>query len=743
MFVNKIRSISYGVFRGDIWGQLPEMKKYNLFFGWNGSGKTTISNMFSGIERAELLEGMEYDLEGDELPLFDEVGIGRYQNQIRVFNAEYVDKVVSSSNDSIEPIYYLGSEHEKYGERISELEKSITRKSAEDHEISREERRKSRDYDQFCTRAASNIKKAITSPTKTTLTHYNRRNLIADYAEVGWQSLGRLSSEDLATYTEQLNAAQFMRVRELAPYMIDISAFEQELRELLSCKVDYSSLDRFSNEDVEGWAEDGFRLHEERDWQHCYFCGRAFDKSTIDEIKSHFNDAYSNLINKLVVFENVVQSNIDSLDAIRVSVPSESLIMPLLREKFSTKISMLEVMIKEVKFYYQYVLKCVQEKKMNVLKVDIPIGFNHPYDLRIIIKEINQVIATHNDSTLMEQEIVLSAQQHIAAHHQSIFHEEYFACKELRDKYREESGKLTRELTEERIEYTKLLALVQEFLEPADEMTKELAEYLGRKDLAFTVVDDGYQITRGGNVAERLSEGEKTAIAFLYFLKSLSSHAFKIEDSVVVVDDPVSSLDSNALYRSFSFLMDRVEAAKQLIVLTHNFVFFDMTRRWLKHDGRSENSNVYAVARASYENSQYDCSRIVKASKLFKSEGSEYSYLFKKTYDCAHCNPDECTRSCYSVINIARRLLETFLSFRYPTCTSFLAVIKKSGLSQEQKHWLYAVLNDWSHGNGIDRAHYDFTLHSTAHNVMKATIDLIENEDPVHFNGMKAFCNCA
>ena len=60
-----------------------------------------------------------------------------------------------------------------------------------------------------------------------------------------------------------------------------------------------------------------------------------------------------------------------------------------------------------------------------------------------------------------------------------------------------------------------------------------------------------YEVIRpDGTVAEKLSEGERNFIAFLYYYHlvkgSLSSEAVK--DKIVVIDDPVSSMDSGALF---------------------------------------------------------------------------------------------------------------------------------------------------------------------------------------------------
>ncbi|TOB48616.1 AAA family ATPase, partial [Vibrio parahaemolyticus] len=81
----------------------------------------------------------------------------------------------------------------------------------------------------------------------------------------------------------------------------------------------------------------------------------------------------------------------------------------------------------------------------------------------------------------------------------------------------------------------------------------------------------GYKISRNGTgkLANNLSEGEKTAIAFVYFVTKLKEHDNDIKETIVVVDDPVSSFDSNHLFHSYSFLKKHCENAKQLFVMTH------------------------------------------------------------------------------------------------------------------------------------------------------------------------------
>lgn len=94
-----------------------------------------------------------------------------------------------------------------------------------------------------------------------------------------------------------------------------------------------------------------------------------------------------------------------------------------------------------------------------------------------------------------------------------------------------------------------------------------------------------YQIQRAnGELAEStLSEGEITFITFLYFLQLVkgSTNESEITDErILVIDDPISSLDSNVLFVVSSLLKEITKKirnnegnVKQLILLTHNVYF--------------------------------------------------------------------------------------------------------------------------------------------------------------------------
>lgn len=100
-----------------------------------------------------------------------------------------------------------------------------------------------------------------------------------------------------------------------------------------------------------------------------------------------------------------------------------------------------------------------------------------------------------------------------------------------------------------------------------------------------STVADGYSLEReDGTIASHsLSEGERTFITFLYFAQALEGApqaAGATNDVIAVIDDPISSLDSDVLY-AVSTLIRRIVAdiaagngrVRQLILLTHNAHF--------------------------------------------------------------------------------------------------------------------------------------------------------------------------
>jgi len=110
--IKKISKIKdFGVFKDFKGNALPEFKKFNLVYGWNYSGKTTLSRVFRCLEKSELhcdYPNATFELESEAV---------RYDNNFtlkpntRVFNSDFIKENLKWDTESIELIFLLGEDN--------------------------------------------------------------------------------------------------------------------------------------------------------------------------------------------------------------------------------------------------------------------------------------------------------------------------------------------------------------------------------------------------------------------------------------------------------------------------------------------------------------------------------------------------------------------------------------------------------------------------------------------------------
>ena len=294
-----------------------------------------------------------------------------------------------------------------------------------------------------------------------------------------------------------------------------------------------------------------------------------------------------------------------------------------------------------------------------------------------------------------------------------------------------------------------IATLEQEIMEhrlPADDLNEDLRRYLGHNELELHVEATGYTINRSGVPATTLSEGEGTAIALLYFLKSLEDRRFDMANGVVVLDDPVSSLDANGLYLAFGFIRERTQQAQQLFVFTHNFALFRQVRNWFHHlRGQRRKDITQRPARFYMLNCTYEgerrASSIRQLDPLLERYESEYHYLFARVYRSIG-GVDATLEDNYILPNIARRVLETFMAFRQPDNSGDLwNRLQQVAFDEAKKTGILRFVHTHSHRDTIGEAEHDPSILGESSAVLTDLLDLIKSEDPNHFDAMVRLVN--
>ncbi|RHW42846.1 hypothetical protein D1B31_04525 [Neobacillus notoginsengisoli] len=177
--------------------------------------------------------------------------------------------------------------------------------------------------------------------------------------------------------------------------------------------------------------------------------------------------------------------------------------------------------------------------------------------------------------------------------------------------------------------------------------------------LATASKKGNYKIIRdnGEDAKETLSEGERTFITFLYFYQLLKGSNNKqdiVTEKVVVIDDPISSLDSNVLFMVSSLvrqimidMRDNKTDIKQLIILTHNIYFHKEVT--FKQGKKTYGEGGYWIVKKK-DNQSY----IIPYDK--NPIKTSYQLLWKELI-----NRDK--QSLASIQNVMRRILENYFKF--------------------------------------------------------------------------------
>ncbi|MGX9522655.1 AAA family ATPase [Vibrio mediterranei] len=130
MFKN-IKSIkNFGIFKGAKTNAGQPFYQFNLFYGFNYSGKTTLSRIFRAMQLGEMPEGFEtgsFEIDQHESTSIRSNAIKKVEN-LRVFNSDYIAKNVNFDESSVNPVLIVGERNIDLENELQELESAIPAK---------------------------------------------------------------------------------------------------------------------------------------------------------------------------------------------------------------------------------------------------------------------------------------------------------------------------------------------------------------------------------------------------------------------------------------------------------------------------------------------------------------------------------------------------------------------------------------------------------------------------------------
>jgi wobble nucleotide-excising tRNase len=730
-----------GVFRIFDWpGDLPEFGRFNLIYGWNGTGKTTLSRVLRHLEKRTTPQGevrlklSSGEFEGNEFPNLD--------IPVRVFNRDFVNEsVFRKDGGELPPIFVFGAESVEKQKEVEHLRSQRDQAQACVNTLSSEKQRAEKELNQFCIEHARRIKDVLRSSGQNPYNDYNKSDFKRDakrMAKGGDGSAHLLSDEEREKLLGQHRATPKAKVQKVKYTLPNLREMADKVSQLLNTTVVSATIETLKNDsNLSKWTREGLELHRHRKAERCLFCEQLLPKERLAALEAHFNDQYEQLMQRLDRFIAELQALSRATTELRL--PHKAEFYDDLQTEYQAAEEGLRQVLEEVKDFLDAAVKALMEKKGRPFE-RVECELSVPSVDGEALEKLNAVIRKHNQACDDFQTRVTNARKRLAEHMIAEVLGEFVS---RRDALEKAEKKLKAAQEDLQFLDEKIAALEREIVEhrrPAEELNEELRKYLGHDELRLEVRDTGYIITRGGVPAQSLSEGEMTAIALLYFLKSLQDKQFDLRNGVVVLDDPVSSLDANALYLAFGFIRERTKDVGQLIILTHNFTFFRQVRNWFHHLPNQKKKDISRRPARFY---MLNCVRdgdqryatICQLDPLLEEYESEYHYLFACIYRAASSDTPGTLEQNYSLPNMARRLLESFLAFRRPA-GDLREKMKSIDFDERRKSRILSFVHTYSHSNTIGEPEHDPSLLTEAKSVLKDLLELIQSEDKAHYDAM-------
>lgn len=725
----------FGCFHDFSWPtDLIPFKQFNLIFGWNYSGKTTFTRALRCFE----LKKRHDDFGGAEVQFCNTDGTVHHLSTIvdphlfRVFNVDYVRENILFDTSSATAILILGAEDIAMQAELAQKQTELKTLN-QDLPTNRQDKRVRREtLDAALTAKARDIKNDLKYP------NYDRTKFEpkveerkTDFANFLLTDSEIQKNIDIYRSTDKKDALSKVTSDGLTSF----SALKSTVTALLARVVTANSpIARLAADpEIERWVNEGRHLHDDK--TDCQFCGRALPVDLLTTLEAHFSADYIDLMNEL----ETVLTALDNAAKEIIKLDHRSAFYIEQATKFEDERGTLELLLQLRQAEIGKLRKAIADKQLRAFSiVSCPDVADNTADISKIIQQINTIIDAHNERSSDFDANRISAFSVLEKHYAATFAQEN-RYKETLEEIDGLDGVIDGQAARLELlnqEITRLQRELSDAVKGAETLNEFLRSYFGKDDLRIAAVDNRFQITRSNVPAKNLSEGERTAVAFAYFMTRVLDGSSPLALTTVVIDDPIGSLDANHLFNTYAFIKTKLKDCLQLFILTHNYEFYCLIREWASHvEGprrwkKAQTEwrcwSIYLMRRA--DNGMSSLETIPDQLLKFKSE---YHYLFA-TLSKFERDTNQGFDYLMGLPNIARRFMEAFGGIMIPTHDGLHAKMERLFKDPIERERVRKFINNYSHSNSIIRALVVPDI-SESKAVVTACLNCVRNWDAEYF----------
>ena len=538
----------------------------NFFFGSNGAGKTTLANVVNAHFKEACLtynrRFIEDSFQENSIPSIITIGAEAVKNQ----------------RDLIDARELVGDLSIRLNTLRSEIDKIS--KDLQDH----------RDhFDNNCWRL-----KSLLNVSNDLFKRLNGSKRV--FADAFLQAFDDLGSSSLSREEIEMRAAILFDgkdkspIKSWQPLPVDLIASVENAEIFTTMIVGHGGLKvahLISHLGAGDWVRNGLPFLE-RTTDQCPFCQQPMDKQLMAELQLYFDQKYEAAIEQI---SSLGQSYRSAMSEI-----SRQIDTALIERKDFINVEKLSSIRAELMDLMKLNADLILAKQAKPsVGYELLSSANIIRALVRIFDESNSRISEHNaflaDVQKSQNELLRFAWMYLKEHSSSLvedFLHKQALMEKLLSKTQDDAFALDLKLNEAVSKLSRMEEALTSVRPSVGEINQILHTY-GYAGFRLEVAgnkEQFYRVVRpdGANALSSLSEGERSFLTFLWFycwVKARKTLFPSPKSSVIVFDDPVSSLDADALFVVSALAREFIEEAKeehgpisQVFLFTHNVFFF-------------------------------------------------------------------------------------------------------------------------------------------------------------------------
>ncbi|WP_367714102.1 AAA family ATPase [Helicobacter pylori] len=691
--------------------EMGEFEHYNIIFGNNGCGKTSLTRAFEllisknkHIEKYRTIStaespSIEFECKDESYTIEPNGDIRVPPFKVEIYNSDFLhNNTPLNSEFGLKKLddgtiilegSVLGEETKEINQlkdcrgKVEKRQKKIKDENDSENTLSAKQESEIKKYD----KEIEKIRKKMTS---------NTIKITPD--EIGINDFCKVSKDkfkyqedaltDLEKDFNKLNEAmkKFDGLKEME-LPKDYQTIKDKLEFLFSFNIDKEAgqvsekIKEHISKVGREFIEKGIKLKKEMPDNACPFCTQKIPHEIIQEYTSYFNKSVETFNQRSLEMSGTLKNILDQWN-IKEILQSFEKFEPFMKKDFSKNKESLENALEQIKVLLEKLQKEVDKKE----------GAKNEEKFQKIDKELLEIqenIQKHvgktrnilNQKKEQEEKLKEWKTKLKEARIKKAKHDSYDW-----QKSKEEAERKLSVLNRRHERLNRLLEKIDNKLKELNDQKrpdiKIINNYLKALNLPKYSLHEDYRIVLNSDALENskaemilenseaemiLSGGEKTTLAFAYFLARLKLFYKKedLKDLVVIIDDPISSLDEQRIYNTSDIVAKinqelagealKDEDKAQVFVLTHNHTFMarliNMVGKHARYFQLERNQNQL---------------KIVCKNEVVGYFDTFYLLLFKEVYEFAKKEKvQDDFKEAINYGNKVRILLESFLKINF------------------------------------------------------------------------------